>query len=262
MKSYLRGALGLSLASALFFAGQSQTALAEPIHLNSGPQEIALLGPDRSPRAPQRAIEAPVDTSTEVRRREVRQERETVVAPPPVVEEFVYEKRVCRPLVYVPYKIDKRGAGTDIQDTYLFEDGRIRMWTSDSRYYENSLGSMGADREFLHPTFCDRLGVWTNGDIAGHSPEHVVSTLVQRLEEVTCGTFTEPRLEHAAGIPVMASTGYDLFGRHYYEVYSWERFGNTYAVATRIPYNARYNVARNANLAYMISHTHPSSWTE
>ncbi len=44
--------------------------------------------------------------------------------------------------------------------------------------------------------------------------------------------------------------------------WQFERFGNTYAFATRLPYEARYNTDRNADLAFLITHIHPAVWVE
>ncbi len=259
MKKYLNRMLGVCLASGLVLGGFSTTVAADVID-PSNPQEMVLLGPDRSQRAPQRAIQAPVDSSTQVQQRE----RETVVTPPPPpVQEFVYEKRVCPTLTNVRHDINgQTHHGPHGPSTYVFEDGAIHMWSSTDRYYVNRLGAMGADREFLNPDYCDRLGVWTNGRIAGQSPESIVTEMTERFAELACVTWSDPAPDNVAGIPVIKSTGYDIYGNYFYEVYALERYGNTYAFATRIPYKSRYNVKRNTNLEYMISHIHPSTWVE
>ena len=75
-------------------------ASAEPATPDKGKTkvEMALLGPDRQPRAPQRAVKAPV-RRTETRRTQV------ATPPPPPVKPFVYEKTECKSLTNVPYDL-------------------------------------------------------------------------------------------------------------------------------------------------------------
>lgn len=242
--------------------GTSMSATAEtPVGVNTpgtGSMEMALRGPDRSPRAPQRAITAPT------RRTESTRRQETIVTPPAApVEAFVYKKTDCRPLTNTNYDIwGSQHRVTGRASVYVFDDGRIHMWSPTDAYLVNKLGAMGADREFLRLDVCERLGVWTNGRIAGTSPTTIVSEMTARLEALTCGEWTDPEEAYVAGVPVIKSTGWDEYGNFFYEIYAFERFGNTYAFASRVPYKNRYNTERNVDLAYLISHIHPAVWVE
>lgn len=233
-------------------------AVAEP----ASTAELALMGPDRSPRAPERAPTAPTRRTDNVRR-ETRRE-ETVVAPPAAVTEtFVYKKSDCRSLTDAPIDIwGQKLHTTGGPAVYMFDEDRLHAWSATDAYLVNRLGAMGADREFIRLDNCQRLGVWANGRIAGTAPTTVVSEMTTRLMALTCGDWTDPHDYNIAGIPVTRATGVDEHANYYYEIYAWERFGNTYAFASRRPYKARYNVKSNIDLAYLITHIHPAVWVE
>lgn len=251
MNKSLRMALGACLATGLFWGA----AMAEP---GTG-SEMALMGPDRSPRAPQRAVTAPTQRTEPVRR------QETVVTPPPAApaEAFVYEKSDCRTLTDAPFDIwGEQHRSTDGPAIYEFDEGRVHAWSPTDKYLVNRLGAMGADREFLRLDACQRLGVWANGRIAGVAPTSIVGDMVTRLKDLTCGNWSDPHEYNVAGIPVIRAIGVDGHANYYYEVYAFERFGNTYAFATRVPYKSRYHRKANADLAFLITHIHPSVWIE
>lgn len=251
MKKHLRTAFAACLVSGLLMGA----AVAEP---GSSASDLALMGPDRSPRAPERAVTAPTRRAEPVRR------EEKVIAPPPVVtESFVYEKTECRTLTDAPFDIwghqHHSHSGPAI---YVFDEDRVHAWSPTARYVVNRLGAMGADREFMRVEDCQRLGVWANGRIAGTAPATIVSEMVSRMSALTCGDWTEPYDYNIAGVPVTRATGVDVFGNYFYEIYAFERFGNTYAFASRIPYKSRYNVDVNTDLAFLITHMHPAVWVE
>jgi hypothetical protein len=230
-------------------------AVAEPA---SGSGSELAFGPDRTPRAPQRAVTAPTRRTESVRR------QETVVAPPVVeTETFVYKKTDCRTLTDAPFYVwGDQHRTTGEPAIYLFDEDRVHMWSPTDEYLVNRLGAMGADREFMRLADCERLGVWANGRIAGTAPATIVSDMTTRLMALTCGDWTDPEEINIAGIPVTRATGVDEHGNYFYEVYAFERYGNTYAFATRLPYEARYNTCRNTDLAFLITHIHPAVWVE
>lgn len=257
MKKQFRTLLASLMVGGLVF-GATATASAEPASAEATSVEMALLGPDRSPRAPQRAVKAPV------RKRNTRKRRRQVAQPPaPPVKPFVYKKRECKTLTDAPFDINgEQWMCQDGPTYYDFDEGRVHLWTPNADQPVNKLGAMGADREFLNIEYCQRLGVWANGRIADQSPKGVVASMVKRIKGITCGTWTKPTATRIAGVPVTMATGYDEHGNYYYEVIALERFGNKYAFATRVPYKSRYSVHRNTELAWMVSHIHPSSWSE
>jgi len=255
MKKIFRIGLTAALAGGLLIGAAS----AEPATSNDDTTkvEMALLGPDRQPRAPQRAVKAPVKR-TETRREQV------VTPPPPPVKPFVYEKTDCKSLTNVPYDLqgEEFYCYQDRPTMFYFDDGKIRMWTPEGRFPVNKLGAMGADREFMRLEFAERFGVWANGRIEDKSPQTIVSEMEARIKEMVCGTWSGPQAVSIAGIPVTRATGYDYYGNHFYEIMAWERFGNTYAVATRVPYNVRYNTQRNIENAWIVTHMGPVTWVE
>jgi hypothetical protein len=255
MKKIFRIGLTAILAGGLLCGAAS----AEPATPDSGDTqvEMALLGPDRQPRAPQRAVKAPV-RRTETRRTQV------ATPPPPPVKPFVYKKRECKTLTEVPYDLqgEEFFCYQNRPAFFYFDDGGVRMWTPDGRFPINKLGAMGADREFMRLEFAERMGVWANGRIADESPRAIVSAMQSRIKEMVCGTWSGPKATNIAGVPVTMSTGFDEHGNHWYEIISWERFGNTYAIATRVPYNTRLNTERNTENAWIVTHMHPTSWAE
>jgi hypothetical protein len=229
-------------------------AVAEP---TAGP-ELSLMGPDRSPRAPERAVTAPTRRTEAVRR------EETVVTPPAVVTEtFVYKKTDCRTLTDAPFDVwGNQHRTTHGPAIYMFDEDRVHAWSPTDEYLVNRLGAMGADREFMRLDNCQRLGVWANGRIAGTAPTTIVSEMSARLMALTCGEWTDPHELNIAGVPVITATGVDVHGNYFYEIYAFERFGNTYAFASRRKYKARYHVEANTDLAFLITHIHPAVWVE
>ena len=121
---------------------------------------------------------------------------------------------------------------------------------------------MGSDREFINLDYDERLGVWANGQISELSPDSIVNTMVSRIKGLTCGEWTKAKAVNIGGVPASMATGYDAHGNYFYEVIALERFGNKYAFATRTPYNKRYSVERNTELAWMVTHIHPTSWSK
>lgn len=257
MKKSFRALLVSALAGGMILGG-SAAVNAEPVGSvdTTVPVEMALRGPDRVERAPQRAVKAPVKQA---------QPRQQVVTPPaPPVKPFVYEKNEFRSLTDAPYDVNGREffCYQNGPLLYRFDDDRITLWTPTGRLPVNRLGAMGADTEFINVEYGQRLGVWANGRIADDSPQTIVSDMVARIKSITSGNWTEPTETHIAGVPVTMATGYDAFGNYWYEVIALERFGNKYAFATRTKYENRYNRYRNTELAYMISHIHPTTWSE
>lgn len=225
---------------------------------STAPGATLAMGPDRAPRAPRKAVTAPVQRAESVRR------EETVVAPPAQVRDtFVYKKTECHSQTNVTYDIwGQHHRVTNAAAVYSFDNGQVHAWSPTDAFLVNKLGTMEADREFLNLKACERLGVWANGGIAGSTPASIVADIVSKFKGVTCGSWTAPADYNVAGIPVTRATGVDVFGQYFYEVYALERFGNTYAFATRVPYRAMYNVKRNTDLAFLITHIHPAVWVE
>lgn len=252
MNKHLRTALAACVLGGMLLGA----AVAEPIA--GSDSEMALMGPDRSPRAPQRAVTAPTRRTESVRR------EETVVAPPAVVTEtYVYKKTDCRSLTDAPF--DVWGQQHTVSGTpaiYVFDEDRVHMWSPTDEYLNNRLGAMGADREFMRIEDCQRLGVWANGRIAGTAPTTIVADMTTRLMALTCGEWTDPHEFNVAGVPMIRATGVDVYGNYFYEIYAFERFGNTYAFASRMPYEARYNRDANTDLAFLMTHIHPAVWVE
>lgn len=252
MKKSMARVLGALFMGAMLLG----TAMAEPANSSS---QLAM-GPDRVPRSPGKAVTAPVHRPEPVRREKV----ETVVAP--VVQTkstFVYKKTECKTLTNVVYDIwGAQHRVTGRPAVYMLDEGKVHMWSPTDTYLDNRLGKMEADREFLDFQACQRLGVWANGGIAGSAPTAIVSDMVSKVKSLTCGDYSAPKEINIAGVPVIQATGVDVYGNYFYEFYSFERFGNTYAFASRVPYKARYNVERNTNLAYLITHIHPAVWVE
>lgn len=250
MKKHLRTAFAACMLGGMLLGA----AVAEPA-TNS---DLALMGPDRSPRAPERAVTAPTRRTESVRR------EETVVTPPPVVtESYTYTKTECRTLTDAPFDIwGNQHRAVDGPAIYTFDEDRVHAWSPTDLYLVNRLGAMGADREFMRLEDCQRLGVWANGRIAGTAPTTIVSEMTSRLMALTCGDWTEPMEDNIAGIPVIKATGVDVHGNYFYEIYAFERFGNTYAFASRRPYKSRYNVDANTDLDFLITHIHPAVWVE
>lgn len=257
MKKHFRTTVATLMAGGLIF-GLTASVNAEPAAAdNTATVNLALLGPDRSPRAPQRAVKAPVRRAKPVRRQQV------VTPPAPPVKPFVYKKKVCDPLTSAPFDINGESWLCDRGPAfYQFDNGNVHLWTPNGHHPINKLGAMGADREFLNMEYCQRTGVWANGRIADQSPKSIVSNMVSRIKGITCGEWTKPKKETIAGVPVTRATGYDAHGNYFYEVIALKRFGNTYAFTTRRPYKSRYSVHGNTELAWMVSHIHPSSWSE
>lgn len=252
MNKHFRKAFAACLVSGMLLGA----AVAEP---TTSSTELALMGPDRSPRAPERAVTAPTKRTENVRR------EETVIAPPApaTTEAFVYQKTECRTLTDAPFDIwGNQHRATGGPAIYEFDDDRVHAWSPTDRYLVNRLGAMGADREFLRLDACQRLGVWANGRIAGTAPTTIVNDMRSRLMTLTCGDWTEAHQYNVAGVPVTRATGVDTYANYYYEIYAWERFGNTYAFASRRPYKARYHVPSNTDLAFLITHLHPATWVE
>ena len=237
--------------------GAATSVSAEPATPDAATVNLALLGPDRSPRAPQRAVKAPV------RKQNVRRRQPVAEPPAPPVKPFVYEKRECKTLTNAPFDINGQPWICQNGPTYYsFDEGNVHLWTPNGDTWVNKLGVMGADREFLNIEYCQRLGVWANGRIADQSTTGLVADMVKRIKSITCGTWTKPMETNIAGVPVTMATGYDEHGNYYYEVIALERFGNKYAFATRVPYKSRYSVHRNTELAWMVTHIHPTNWSE
>ena len=237
--------------------GAATTASAEPAAEATGTSNVALLGPDRSPRAPQRAVKAPV------RRVRPRRRARPATPPPAPVKPFVYNKKECRTLTDAPQDISGlQWMCVDGPTFYQLDSGQVRLWTPNGDQPINRQGAMGADREFLNLEYCQRLGVWANGRIADQSPKAMVSGMVSRIKSITCGTWSKPKATNIAGVPVTMATGYDVYGNYYYEVIALERFGNKYAFATRSPYKSHLSRHRKNELAWMVTHIHPTSWSE
>lgn len=171
--------------------------------------------------------------------------------------------RQCQTLTNAPMDINsEQWFSHSGPRVYELDEGRVRLWAPSGRQPENSLGAMGADREFVNLEYSQRLGVWANGRLSEGSPRSIVTGMVGRAQTITGGTWTEPVETFIAGVPVAMATGYDLFGNYFFEVIALERFGHKYAFATRVPANERYSVKRNAELAWIVTHIHPSNWTE
>ena len=182
MKKNFRTSVAALMAGGMILAAAA-TASAEPAAQTEAPAGIALLGPDRSMRAPQRAVKAPV--------KRTQRRRQTVVEPPaPPVKPFVYKKRECKTLTDAPFDIN--GESWTCCDSgptcYKFDEGRVRLWTPNGHFPVNKLGAMGADREFLNVEYWERLGVWANGRVADQSPKAIVGDMVSRIKAITCGT--------------------------------------------------------------------------
>lgn len=257
MKKIFSSALATCMVAGLLLGTAASADPGQAATDSATQAELALLGPDRSPRAPQRAVKAPVQR-TETR-------RELPVEPPaPPVKPFVYEKRNCQSLLNVPYDLQGEDffCYNDGAIFHYFDEGKVVMWTPEGRFPVNKLGAMGADREFMRLEYGERMGVWANGRIADQEPTEIVSDMVARIKGLTCGTWTAPKATYVAGVPVVQATGVDEYANFYYEVTAWERFGNKYAIATRVPYRSRYNTARNTELAWIVSHFHATNWTE
>ena len=259
MNKIFRTAMAACLVGGLC-VGASISAQAEPASSSTQTSELALLGPDRAQRAPARAVKAPVRRSTESRRR-----RQTVVTPPPApIKRFTYKKKECKTLTNVPYDVNAQEHHAVWQGPgiYMLDNGRTHMWSPKDSYLRNKLGAMGADREYLNLDLSERVGVWANGRIAGKNLKSLVSGATSNMKNITCGDWSAPEQTNIAGVPVTMSRGVDVFGNYLYEVYALKRFGNTYMFATRTHYANQYNVDRNADLAYLITHIHPANWVE
>ncbi|MGE0487843.1 MAG: hypothetical protein AB7S38_01380 [Vulcanimicrobiota bacterium] len=169
--------------------------------------------------------------------------------------------KTCHTLTNTPFDINWTGFNTwDRSATYPLDGGKVHMWLSTDTYRPNRKGAMGADEEYMRLGLRSRLGVWANGRVANQPPRAVVSQMVDRMRGITCGNWSSAEQVNIAGIPAFKATGTDAFGNYWYEVYALQRWGNTYAFAVRTDYSNRWNTQLHDEVAYLVTHIHPSSW--
>lgn len=259
MRAFLRVALSLGLVASF----STSAAVAEPTKNTdiSQPSVVALDGPDRRARQRERAVESPPPMRRPATRRQMPAPRPA----PARTSTFKYEKMDCKTLTDVPFDINWTGDCTwdrPVHDIYVFDGGNIDMWTSTDTYRPNRRGAMGADQEYMRLALSSRLGVWANGRLENQAPRSIVNKMVRRMKGITCGTWTSAEAVNIAGIPAYKATGTDVFGNYWYEVYALKRWGQTYAFAVRTDYTNRWNTQLHDEIAYMVTHIHPTSWTE
>lgn len=159
-----------------------------------------------------------------------------------------------------PRDTNREGYSELAPDTLLLDGGNVTLWLKSDEWDINKKGAMGADVEFFSNRLDARIGVWANGDLAQKAPRSIVTDMVNRMKEITGGTWTPAEKVDLAGIPVYMSEGRDEYGNYYYKVYALERWGQKYAFAVRTDYDNRWNEWLNAELAYAVTHIHPTQW--
>ncbi|MBI3924908.1 MAG: hypothetical protein HY319_05155 [Armatimonadetes bacterium] len=170
----------------------------------------------------------------------------------------------------VPYKTltdaprNLNGARSHVNVPVEWEMNRwVEAWVPNDTYVPNLAGAMGADLEFFSFERAARVGIWAGKDIQEKSPKSIVGQMAERMQELTGGDWTTARNINVAGVPATQVTGVDVFGNYHYDLYALERFGQKYAVAIRTPYENRWDRDLNIDIAYLISHLHPTTlWVQ
>lgn len=153
---------------------------------------------------------------------------------------------------------DLGGARTnvDMPNNYYFSDDMVIVAIPGDEWAVNHLGQMGADVELLSDVLETRLGVWAGASLKGKNPRATVSEWITNISGLTGGTWTAPRTQHFAGIPVTYATGVDVFGNYHYALYAWTRYGVNYGLALRTPYENRWNTDLDRHISYIITESH------
>jgi hypothetical protein len=153
---------------------------------------------------------------------------------------------------------DLQGQGYDrhrpLEVKYAGGDFAVLLPSDDWVY--NASGAMGADNEYFHETLGARLGVWAGPSIAGKQPRALVSEWVGNIKQITGGEWTAPKTTTIAGVPVVQATGYDVYGNYAYRVVAFNRFGQNVALATRIPYEERWNRQLDEDITSIVTESH------
>lgn len=245
MKSALRFAVALGLGVALFSPSTSWAQ--EP----SQP----LAGPD--------VVDREIERGETVGQPPVTQPRPVVVPPPPapVIKTEVYQKPDCKTMTGRPCWATRDISGTGYSvmrpvNRYM-DNGRIVLSAPNDDWVRNN--QPGGDLNLFSEQRSARMFVWADQIQSGMSPQRAINNFISGTKAAVCGEWKGPEPFNVAGIPVYKGWGYDVFGNYYFEVYSWQRYGMQYTLATRTPYTNRWDVGLNSDVAYFITHAHPST---
>ncbi|MEW6284518.1 MAG: hypothetical protein AB1758_38240, partial [Candidatus Eremiobacterota bacterium] len=137
------------------------------------------------------------------------------------------------------------------------DNGRIVLSAPNDDWALNN--QPGGDINLFSEQRSTRLFVWADQIKPGMTPQRSVTNFINSTKAVVCGEWKGPEAVNVAGVPAYKGWGYDVFGNYYFEVYSLQRYGMQYTYALRTPYTNRWNTDLNADIAYFITHSHPST---
>jgi len=162
-------------------------------------------------------------------------------------------------LTDAPRNIDGQGYRKDRPIDIRHSKGEVVIAMPNDQWVLNSAGAMGADKEFYHEVLGARLGIWAGESIAGKQPRAIVSEWVGNIKALTGGDWGAPKAKSIAGVPVVEAGGVDAFGNYYYRIIAFNKLGINYAVATRIPYEHRWNRVLDEDTTSLITDCHKST---
>lgn len=162
-------------------------------------------------------------------------------------------------LTDAPRNIDGQGYNQQRPIETKYANGDIIVAIPGDHWVLNSAGQMGADNEYYHEPTGARLGVWAGPSLEGKQPRAIVSEWVGNIKQITGGEWTAPQARTQAGWPIVEATGYDVYGNYFYRVIAFQKFGQTYAIAMRAPYEERWNRDLDEDITSIITDSHMSS---
>ena len=162
-------------------------------------------------------------------------------------------------LTDAPRDLGGARSNPDMPNNYVMSDDMVIVTIPGDEWTINHLGQMGADMELLSDRLMTRLGVWAGQSLKGKNPRATVSEWITNISGLTGGTWTAPKQQFFAGVPVTYATGVDVFGNYHYGLYAWTRYGVNYGLALRTPYENRWNTELDRHVSYIISESHMST---
>ncbi len=170
--------------------------------------------------------------------------------------------KCCKTLSNTPHNINGGRVHVIVPTTWSLNNW-VKAEISNDDMMENKRAAMGADIEYFSHLYGARIGIWANKDIQKRAPRSILARMSRRMQQLTGGKWSSIRSVNVAGIPASKVTGVDLFGNYHYELYAWTRYGQTYAMAVRVPYEKRWDSKFNSDVAYILTHIHPSyQWVQ
>lgn len=142
-----------------------------------------------------------------------------------------------------------------------YSNGKVWIAMPNNTWVVNKAGQMGADKELFNENEGARMGIWAGDSLAGKNPRAIVGEWVNNIKGITGGEWSAPKATYIAGVPVVQSTGSDVFGNYFYRVIAFNKFGVNYALAVRTPYENRWSRDLDEDITHIVTDSHLSRET-